>query len=1363
MVLNLLSKAISNPNKPAAKATGLNPSTPFNDSLPFRRGNSVRMLDPASIKSGDAFSSQAMNFINSATSELGSGYNENQLLGAYMTSVYMFSALRRVANLISRVKVVAEIKEGDKFVRAPEDVRINQIFANEGAEILSKMWLNYAVYGATAVYKVKTRRAIQEEDIGRPIFDYKDGAVAGLFVIDKPMWELDEDASYGQINGLYVNQYNMANSVIGSRNYLKRREFVYTTDWNPVHPNHGKSIVAVAIHEAVANAAIAQWMSEYFTRGAMPFIMVTMDDDPAMMTDADLRKYKRQFEEYWQGVGSSLRSVFFDRNVKVEQVGIAAQDVAAPELNETALEGIAAAVGLDRELVVTPSGGSQERHEALIMRAWNDTIKPLAEKFLVAFNRDLGLPPNMRLVLDLSEITELEADRQDKADTEISIYSGGLQDYNETRKRLKMPPIDDFDGWYEYDGKMMPMSAIKQTGLIPHQSIIDFANALWDGNLAKRSEVLELLGRKLPEESRDGYKYDIEQGFDFVQGLWSDELLTRSQVLSYIGYTLPPQAADGYKSEVERRSDFGKTITELWSDNLLTRSQTIKLLDMDIEVDEGAPDGYADEIGDRKQNILDLWGDNLIPRFDAMKRLGVKPTEGMPNGFKGEIEALIDRQSNADQTNIDNTMDFWDKNLITRSLAIDLLKLPKPNVMMDGFTDEIQNAADDEENKRNQLLELWDKNLLPRSDVLSEMGKTLPPEAIDDYQQAVDIIAEALATKKASELTAPPPNEDGTIPPSGGGSPFGGGGRGFHSIASDEETDKLDSSVEDAFNNDRFDADRLQGEPLSESTSPINVMENTADNSMNTSVQSTIETENDIDTSDIWKEIAGNRTSDELTAIQSDLLEELDDATDWNIETIDDPDLDSDSDNPELDIENIENVEDLEPIEDILSEDKQVNAENDIINKIVTSLIGVEEIPEDMNSHDMLIEAVADAMMQPAANNYTYLASERHNEPTLMDDIQSSLESIYLQNIGADEALLWEEPDIEETTPQLEPLYVSLSLSNNQSIKDIQDHMAQEIQDNLSQEPDGTVSIGLQNPDTYHITLAYFPNVTEDVANKAFALLPKQIDTLTLQISDVTTWQNKDNQTVIKIDVTQNTDLIDLQQKVMMAFAPFGIETSPYSAIDEFKPHITLAYAPANLQVPEYHFDGVIVRPSSLVFSRNGYVNVNEVSLEDHSDWWNNEIEPYTDYDKFKKYIMPRERYEEKAQFDKMIRSMWIKKVEKWIGGDTQEILPPTILKAVSDYGANEESLKASIEAIKDGRFDSSEGDVWLNGENPLKSYMKSSSIKSNSKTVKHTKITKEKLDQWATKANSIKDKFNIPLDEDDLDENQVIDNDDSD
>jgi hypothetical protein len=167
------------------------------------------------------------------------------------------------------------------------------------------MWLNYAVYGAAAVFKTKTRRSIFEEQAGRPIYDYKDGAVAGLYVIDKPMWDLDEDVSYGKIRGMYVNQYNISDDVLGSRNYIDRREFVYVTDWNPENPNRGKSIVAVAIHEAVANAAIAQWMSEYFTRGAMPFIMVSMEDDPAMMSDADLRKIKRQFEEYWQGIGSS--------------------------------------------------------------------------------------------------------------------------------------------------------------------------------------------------------------------------------------------------------------------------------------------------------------------------------------------------------------------------------------------------------------------------------------------------------------------------------------------------------------------------------------------------------------------------------------------------------------------------------------------------------------------------------------------------------------------------------------------------------------------------------------------------------------------------------------------------------------------------------------------------------------------------------------------------------------------------------------------------------------------------------------------------------------------------------------------------
>lgn len=755
-------KNLTNPIKALSNSQpGNQQSQPVYNNRPKQQ---FELIDPGKAYKADLFSLNALEFIN----DVGAGneyhYSERQMLNAYLTSVYMYAALRRVANLISRVNIVAEVQESGRWVRAPEDVRINRIFKQEGSEILSRMWLNYAVYGAAVVYKVPTRLAALQKHGGVPITDYKEGAVAGLHVLDKPMWNIDEDTYYNELKGIYVNQFNHVNHYVGDKNFLDREEFVYVTSWNPENPNKGKSLVSVAIHEAVSNAAIAQWMSEYFTRGAMPFILVSMEDDPALITDSDLRKYKRQFEEYWQGLGSSLRSVFFDRQVKTEQVGIPAGDVAAPELNETALQGISSVVGLDRKLIVTADGGSYAEHVQLKKRAWEDTVIPLAKQFLEAFNRDLGFDQNMRLTLDLSDIKELDADREERSSTEISVYESSLQSYNEARVRLDTAPIPGMDGVFSVSGETVTIDEWAKSAKLPVQRTIDFADFLWNNNLSTRNEVLGLLGRDpYPDNVINGFKDEVEGFKGYITDLWGEDLLTRNQVLQYL--SLPVRSSeDGYRSELERGADYGEWVTQLWSDNLLTRSQTLELLDMDLSLPEGAPDGYQEEIGDRKSLVMDLWGDNLMTRSEAMQRLGSKMPPDMFDGFINDLEAEAEQRAEKPQRIIDNVLEFWGENLLTKETVIDMLGLPKPPGMINGYQSEIEATEEKiqqaEQNRKDFLVNMWGENLITKRQLTDMLGLPMDSDAVDGYQYEVETIGEALAEKEANELTADPEEND---------------------------------------------------------------------------------------------------------------------------------------------------------------------------------------------------------------------------------------------------------------------------------------------------------------------------------------------------------------------------------------------------------------------------------------------------------------------------------------------------------------------------------------------------------------------------------------------------------------------------
>ncbi len=473
----------------------------------------IDVLDPSEWGSIKSYSQFQMDFINDTGGYGGNPnpYPDNQLLGAYMSSVYLYAAIRRVANLVGRVKVKAQIKQGDKFVNAPESALVNQIFARNGSAMLSEMYLNYAIFGTAVMFKVPTYKAVVERAKGNMIYHYRDGAVKDLEVLDKPKWELDEEIGGDTIRGIFVNRGNQ-----DLPNYLTKEEIIFFTAWNPLNRNRGRSIVTHAIHEAVTNYRIARWSAEYFTRGAMPYVLLSLEDDPATLTDTDLYKYKRQLEErYASGVDSSLRSSFIDRKVSVNQIGIPASEIGAPEINEAALEGIAAAVGIDRELIVAPAGGSQERYGLMIQNAWKSTVKPFVEELIAAIGLQIGLPDNMQLVADTSDIEELEADRGERASTEISIMDAGLQTFNEARQRLNMVTMADLDGFFKIDGQLISINRIIRQDNLLDEKMLQQISSLWEGDLLPRSAIMQMMGRELPEGEDDGYKSQVTKLMEF--------------------------------------------------------------------------------------------------------------------------------------------------------------------------------------------------------------------------------------------------------------------------------------------------------------------------------------------------------------------------------------------------------------------------------------------------------------------------------------------------------------------------------------------------------------------------------------------------------------------------------------------------------------------------------------------------------------------------------------------------------------------------------------------------------------------------------------------------------------------------------
>ena len=457
-----------------------------------------------------SYSQYVEDFINDNDTGV-SNYSERQVEAAYQTSVFLFSALRRVANLMSEIVVAAEVKKDGEWVRLPNTHKLNMLLDECGAQFFYRMYINYAMYGSALTYKEKTLKAKYAETRGEALTKFGEGGIAGLHLIPNAHWTMREDTYLSEILGFDLHT---PDEVIGDQQLLRRDECIYVNDFNPRYVNDGISMVFLALNNAVTNAAIARWASHYFMSGAMPLLLVNIDEEDALLTKVDARRYKNLVERAWQGLWSkfSARALFTDRKLNVQEAGITADKVQAPELNRDSLNQIASVFQIAPDLIVPPEGGSDNaRHKYLVQQAYTDAVIPVAKHFLSAITNDLGLKDdNLRLVVAEDKMRALQADRGERSTTELSIYQGGVQPLGVTQAALNIDIVEQLKDFVNINGRVQSVERVLRDDALPPADYLQHFVSAWENGGIVRSEYRIAMG--LPPQvkgEKDGFKHEV--------------------------------------------------------------------------------------------------------------------------------------------------------------------------------------------------------------------------------------------------------------------------------------------------------------------------------------------------------------------------------------------------------------------------------------------------------------------------------------------------------------------------------------------------------------------------------------------------------------------------------------------------------------------------------------------------------------------------------------------------------------------------------------------------------------------------------------------------------------------------------------
>lgn len=1254
------------------------PGNAFDAMMRESRGRHVpiaQILDPGELFAGKslAFNKYALDFIND-----GGGYGnpnpytDGQLLSAYMSSVYLFAALRRVSNLISRIKIVAEIKQGNKYVRAPETAMINRIFEKDGARVFARMYLNYAIYGGAIAYKVKTLKAALEFANGNPIYDYRDNAIGGLHVLDRPMWELDEDTYTSVIRGVYVQR---GSADIGNRNYLDRREFVYLTDWNPENPNKGRSIATVAIHEATTNAAIARWSAEYFTRGAMPFVLVSMEEDPAMIADTDLMKYKRQFEEHWQGVNSSLRSVFIDRKVEVQQVGIPAGEVAADDLNKNALEGISAAVGLDRELIVTPEGGSQERHAVLVKRAWEDTVIPTAKAMLQAFSEDMGLPTDIRLVLDLSHISELDADREEKVQTEMAVYNDGMQTYNETRQRLNMPTISDLDGFIKTEDGLMPISSAVRVGHLTPPKVQETYGNWYDKGLATFNDYRVAMGMKAVSGLEDTIMVDgkmmkVARLIDMLEWPSSDQIQMQSDLYD-----------KGLRTFNEVRQEIGLAPLAGFDDVFFMDGKPVKLESMLKLLGSPSSDQVSVE--------MQLFDAGVQSINEIRKTVGLNPIVELENWFVHDgklttLKQMVRKDKILDPDLVEQIVNLWSEDLMPRSkvaaiLGIDFDPKTQPDGYKTGLTNMMQFDYETRGKKVDMAIELYKDR---RSKELELEYDIKTKQAESDFDKKIEAEEKAAeAAEAAAEAAA-----NGGVLPEGSKKPSGDDGgdsgwRSFNPSWEDPEDDDPDPTPTSPLGPNGKGPGGLNGGEGGSKVRPngfIGGNGSGAELYISPSQSSLIV---DYLPSDDAILITGRNSDSEWLRVTT-----MDKDNGWIKRSVVSTDI---------------NVNDLTVYQNDVSVTKELNLENSINASIdtddglyKTDIEAIYGVVGEINTKEPHYE-VGDNSSREASLTPVIMRSPKDFNLTETDIIvmaENILDKIQNDLIRKQDKEMVDVEKNSQLTDNRE-LYISKPISDNLSFEANGKNKAYaalwlandpgivKATSEVKRELSDIEGIDWVDPSIYHVTLLYVNEVDDSAMNAAQTLLPKQIKTSMLKCGPLMYFENEYD-TVICFAVSLDQELSQLQQRFNATFNAYGSSMSQYSDPAKYTPHITIGYAKPGIRLPdiENFFEA---KPLGVYLMRDDYEVKHKIPVAitindpDNFEPDGSNLRQVVDYVSYGDL-------EDEEKLKSSFRNKWKLRLKKWQeNGAPSDVLPDKIVDAVRVYSSK---IKSGI--VPDEVFD---------------------------------------------------------------------------
>ena len=188
------------------------------------------------------------------------------------------------------------------------------------------------------------------------------------------------------------------------------------------------------------------------------------------------------------------------------------------------------------------------------------------------------------------------------------------------------------------------------------------------------------------------------------------------------------------------------------------------------------------------------------------------------------------------------------------------------------------------------------------------------------------------------------------------------------------------------------------------------------------------------------------------------------------------------------------------------------------------------------------------------------------------------------------EVIVDDEPDVtrpveKKALPMVgDEAYVVIDLSNRPELIQMQNVIRQAMS--------GNEGVHFEDPENFHVTLVYCFDISPQALEKVVIDGRHPFD---IRVSGIGIFNNPGGRALyLMVDHTHHLDF--LQKRIWVEFG--GHNTSDYSVPQKWQPHITMAYLPDDVDMPQIHFMPFELSVDVIQYMRDDYQVVYEVAEE---------------------------------------------------------------------------------------------------------------------------------------------------------------------